>query len=411
MKSYNKIVGVVIMAISIVVTGVNGWLFMLSHEDGGRPYLVEINRIVLAMEERGLEGIDLSEYDYVTHVERYGGEDFYNTASDYVVREIEGVLYRFDYSMQTEPVQTRTIWIVNLALGLMALLVVTVLIYIRQKVLRPFEQLAEVPCELAKGNLTLPLPENKSRFFGRFIWGVDLLREHMEQQKQRELDLQREKKLLLLSLSHDIKTPVSAIKLYAKVLTKGLYSDREQWVGIAESIDGKADEIEGFVSEIIKASREDFLSLEVHMGECYLSGLIGKISHYYEEKLALVRTEFSIETYPDCLLKADMDRSVEVLQNIMENAIKYGDGREIGICISEEENYLLLAVRNSGCSLTEPELPHMFESFWRGSNTGNQAGSGLGLYICRQLMHKMGGEVFAERKEDGMTVTTVFEKA
>lgn len=69
----------------------------------------------------------------------------------------------------------------------------------------------------------MSVKEDKSRFFGRFIWGVDLLRENMEQQKQRELDLQRDKKMLLLSLSHDIKTPLSAIKLYSKALSKGLY--------------------------------------------------------------------------------------------------------------------------------------------------------------------------------------------
>ena len=55
-----------------------------------------------------------------------------------------------------------------------------------------------VPYELSRGNLTMPLLENKSRFFGRFIWGLDLLREHLEQQKQKELDLQRDKKTLVL---------------------------------------------------------------------------------------------------------------------------------------------------------------------------------------------------------------------
>lgn len=54
-----------------------------------------------------------------------------------------------------------------------------------------------------------------------------MLRENMEQQKERELNLQREKKMLLLSLSHDIKTPLSAIKLYSKALSKGLYTDKE----------------------------------------------------------------------------------------------------------------------------------------------------------------------------------------
>jgi signal transduction histidine kinase len=68
-------------------------------------------------------------------------------------------------------------------------------------------------------------------------------------------------------------------------------------------------------------------------------------------------------------------------------------------------------VRNSGCSLPDTELPHMFDSFWRGSNANSEKGSGLGLYICRQLMNKMNGEVFAVVQGDDMCVTAVFQKA
>ena len=75
------------------------------------------------------------------------------------------------------------------------------------------------------------------------------------------------------------------------------------------------------------------------------------------------------------------------------------------------DGYPLVTVRNSGCSLPDTELPHLFDSFWRGSNAQTEKGSGLGLYICRQLMHKMNGEIFAEIKDAEMCVTAVFEKA
>ena len=100
-----------------------------------------------------------------------------------------------------------------------------------------------------------------------------------------------------------------------------------------------------------------------------------------------------------------------MVQNIIENAIKYGDGHEIELVFSEEDDCKLLCVKNSGCTLSDAELPHIFESFWRGSNVGSNKGSGLGLYICRQLMLKMDGEVFAESKGDFMCVTIVFRKA
>lgn len=396
----------------IIFVAANLYLLQLDNRSEGRPYRVEISRLALQIENSGLESVDVSQCEYVKHIEKWeSSTGFFDTGSDYIIREIAGELYRFDYSVNSRDENAGYIWAVNLILGIMAAVVFLVLFFVRQKILRPFERLTDVPYELAKGNLTAPIKESKNRFFGRFIWGVDLLRENMEEQKQRELDLQKSKKTLILSISHDIKTPLSAIKLYAQALSKGLYDDKEKQYEIVENINAKADEIEGFVSQIINASREDFLNLELNMGEFYLSTLMNNITGYYREKLALIKTDFIVEEYADCLLKGDIDRGIEVLQNIIENAIKYGDGRSISIRIQEEDNCKLIQIKNSGCTLSDSELPHIFESFWRGSNSAHSKGSGLGLYICRQLMHKMGGEIFAQMKDGFMEVTVVFVEA
>ncbi|MBQ8787516.1 MAG: HAMP domain-containing histidine kinase [Oscillospiraceae bacterium] len=407
MKTFNRIFAVVTVLIIVVFVTAN-MILLTNNNDSDRPYLVEISRLVHKIENGSAP--DVSTCEYVTAVVEYG-DDFYNSDSDYVVREIKGELYRFEYTASSDSDDTKLIAIVNSSLGIMTVLIIAIMLYIRVKILKPFEQLTDVPYELSKGNLTAPVKETKNRFFGRFIWGVDMLRENMEQQKERELNLQKDKKMLLLSLSHDIKTPLSAIKLYSKALSKGLYDSKEKQLEIAESINAKADEIENYVSEIITASREDFLSLEVNMGEFYLSELVSKISIYYTEKLSLIKTDFIVGGYSDCLISGDIDRSIEVMQNIVENAIKYGDGKSIEISFSEDDGCVLVAVRNSGCTLPDTDLPHIFDSFWRGTNAEKEKGSGLGLYICRQLMHKMNGEIFAEIKDGFMCVTTVFGKA
>lgn len=327
-----------------------------------------------------------------------------------MIREIDGSLYRFDYDAKNNMENKKIRLAVNGILAVMSVMVFLVLLYVQEKILRPFEQLKSVPYELSKGNLTIPVRENKNPFFGKFLWGLDLLRENMEQQKQRELALQKEKKTILLSLSHDIKTPLSAIKLYAKALSKNLYSDTEKQRETAEKINDKADEIERYVSQIITASREDFLSLEVENGEFYLENLVQRIGEYYSEKLALIKTDFRIGAYQNCLLFGDLERSVEVLQNLMENAVKYGDGKRIDLLFSNEDEGVLVSVRNSGCTLPKSDLPHIFESFWRGRNSEKAEGSGLGLYICRQLMHKMNGDVFAEMNEGIIEIITIFRR-
>ncbi len=407
MKAFNRIFAAVILVLAVLWVAANIILSGDGLYPNGRPYRVEINRLVRQIETEG--HADLSGCQYVTNIERYG-ENFYNSESDYAVREINGKLYRFDYNAEDDSGRKRLLLTVNVILGITAVLVISVLVYVKFKILAPFEKLTDVPYELSKGNLTSPVKETKNHFFGRFIWGVDMLRENIEQQKSRELDLQREKKMLLLSLSHDIKTPLSVIKLYSKAFSKGLYKSAERQRQIVESIYAKADEIEGYVSQIVAASREDFLSLAVTAGEFYLSELVTKIKGYYGEKLSLAGTEFSVSKYADCILSGDFDRSIEVLQNVMENAVKYGDGRSGSIDFSEEDGCILVTVRNSGCTLADTCIPHIFESFWRGENAENIPGSGLGLYISRKLMRKMNGEIFAEIRDGFMYVTAVFPK-
>ena len=407
MKAFNRIFSAVTVAIILLFAVVN-MILAADKTDGSRPYRVEISRLVREIETNG--SADMSECVYVTTIERYG-EKFYSTDSDYVIYEINGELYRFDYRTNGDSNKVFLAGIVNAVLGAMAILFIAVMLYIKFAILVPFERLSNIPYELSKGNLTTPIKETKNRFFGNFLWGIDILRENIEQQKQRELEMQKEKKTLLLSLSHDIKTPLSVIKLYSAALSRNLYSDTEKQQKIAENITEKADEIEGYVSQIITASREEFLSLEVNIGEFYLSELVEKITGYYREKLALIKTDFNVGKYKNCLLSGDLNRSVEVLQNIMENAIKYGDGRRMELIFSEADECVQIAIMNGGCTLVKDDLPHIFESFWRGANTENIRGSGLGLYICRQLMRKMNGEIFAEIADDIITVTAVFAKA
>lgn len=367
---------------------------------------VEISRIVREIERTG-NIPDANNYRTISRIEKQtDGENFFESKSEYVIREVDGTLYRFEYIEGNQ--NNKKILYINIVLGVFSLVVLIILFYIRYSILKPFAQITELPYQLSKGNLTIPLKENKNRFFGKFLWGLDMLREKLEDSKQAELELKKEKKTMLLSLSHDIKTPLSAIKLYAKALSSGIYKEHKKQLEIYESINAKADEIEKLVSEIMRNETEDIIAFDVKNGEFYLSEVINSINEYYRDKLQ--NTNFVIDNYNDCMLNGDPDRLIEVLQNVMENAIKYGDGNTINIGFSDEEDCRIITVKNSGCTLEESETAHIFDSFYRGSNVGSKSGNGLGLYICRQLTKAMGGDVFAEIENGIMSVSVVCKK-
>lgn len=375
-------------------------------DDQDKAYKVDVVRAANEM-RRGttIENLDLSKYETLIAVQEYCENETCNYA--YEVEEVGGVLYQFAYQRGND---SGLVVVMNIFLGSMFVCTFFVLIFINQKIVKPFSAVSSLPKELAKGNLTVPIKEEKSKFFGRFLWGMDMLREKLEQDKVNELELVKEKKTLVLSLSHDIKTPLSAIELYTKALSNHLYDDEEKMQQAITGIANNTELIRQYVDEISKVSREDFLKLEVTCGEFYLTALMNQILDYYKDKMKQIHTDFIIEDVDNCLLYGDFDRSVEVIQNICENAIKYGDGKWIHISFSEEEGCKLITIKNGGCTLKEEELTNIFDSFYRGSNSENIQGSGLGLYICKELLHKMDGEVFGKICDNTFAITVVMRK-
>ena len=413
MKRYDQLILAVtgLLLLIFLVTNLSG--MQMQKEQRMREYRVEISRLQNEIEKSGGESIQTEEYQFIKKViakeDTESMETFLEGGnSDYVIRFINGTCYRVEYEASDTGNIKRAQQIWNTGMAVMALLITGILFFVRFRILRPFHILQEAPYELSKGNLSLGLKENKNRYFGKFVWGLNLLREHLEEQKEKELKLQKEKKTLILSISHDIKTPLSAIKLYARALSGNLYNTEEKLCEVAEGIQEKAIEIETFVAQITEASRSEILNMEVKQGEFYLDDLMKNLRDYYKEKLKLLQIEFEVGAFANTLVRGDLDRGIEVLQNMMENAIKYGDKQKITISVAEEEGCQLITVKNGGCQLPEQELPHIFDSFWRGSNVSRTEGSGLGLYICRQLMKKMDGDIFAVIEGDEIGVTAVF---
>lgn len=392
------------MAVFLLLTAVLN-IFLLGAKDNSEGiYRVEARR--LAGEIAGTGSYDLKKYPHITGV--FTGDDIYRCDEHYLIIEVGETLYRIEYTIENGQYG---ITAVNCVLGVLFLLVTGLLYYIRRHIIAPFDRLSDVPKELAKGNLAVTISEEKSRFFGEFTWGVNLLRESIENSRKKEIAMQKDKKLLLLSLSHDIKTPLSAIKLNAKALAKGLYKNEEKQRAAAESINTRADEIERFVSQLSKAVSEDFMSFEVTPGEAFLSAVITKIEARYAPQLAMSGTELVIQKMEDCILSCDPDRLAECLQNLMENAIKYGDGRRIEISFDKVDGCELITVANTGCTLETKELPQIFESFHRGNNARKVPGNGLGLFICRRLMGLMNGAVYADIREERFLITLVVKMA
>ena len=421
MKKYNFLMaGVLVLYVALAVC--TGWILHSQSGQMAMEYKVEINDL-MAMLSGGTtpEELPVQDCEYVKRVrflpaedvadqERqqvfFAGQNQYGTMTRplYIQDEWKGYLC-FDYRMPEK--ENGIVWYE----GILAVLCVTVLgilWYVRKQMLEPFLRLSNMPYELAKGHLQGELPESREKYFGKFIWGISMLRDTLQSARKRELRLTREKKTLILSISHDIKIPLSAIRLQARRIYEGLVTDEEERRACGRRIEQHADEIGHFVKKIMEASGDQIFSIEVENGEFYLKDYVNHIKEEYIPKCSRSMVDFQIAKYENHLLKGDMDRAVEVIENVLENALKYGDGRQIRISFYEEDYCQILEVFNTGDVVDRQEIPHLFDSFFRGSNAKGKDGNGLGLYICRQIMLKMGGDIFAQTRKDGMSFCLVF---
>lgn len=260
----------------------------------------------------------------------------------------------------------------------------------------PFNNLKSFAASVAAGNLDFPLPMKKENYFGAFTESFDLMREELKAARLGEFEANKSKKELVASLSHDIKTPVSTIKAYCELITvKSKETDTIQKVQI---IDEKADMIDHLISDMFHATLEDLTVLKINGKEemsTILKDMLEQMNHY--KKINIVTP------IPECLIFCDSLRLSQVIDNIINNSYKYA-GSKIEVSCSIEQDYLKIIIRDFGEGVEECDLPMVCEKFYRGKNSSNTSGSGLGLYLAKQFMEGMKGslDIYCEQ---GFVVT------
>lgn len=287
------------------------------------------------------------------------------------------------------------LWAVLLLL-LPAVPVLFCALYLNHAVLRPFRRMKAFARHIALGDLDFPLPMDKNHVFGAFTESFDIMRDQLREARAKEAAASQSKKELVASLSHDIKTPVASIKLTSELL---LVTETDEKVkDKLQTIYQKSDQIDRLITNMLQASLEDLGHLTVTPAEVASLTLEEIIR---DADYRLKAEPFSL---PGCLLLVDPFRMEQIIGNIFNNAYKYAD---TAITITSEitEDGLRLEFMDYGKGVPEEELPLLTGKFYRGTNSEQKAdGSGLGLYISRNLMERMNGIIECRNRDDGFSV-------
>ena len=309
-------------------------------------------------------------------------------------------------------------------------------IYVHKNIIAPFDNLKEFASKVAQGNLNEPLEMNKNNMFGAFTESFDIMREELAGSRKRELALQKKEKELVASLSHDLKTPVTGIKLAAELIqmrlsvkteageneeidnakdrtgenTTGniLFSKEEiQMLQTdAEGIRGKAEQIDTLLSDLFTATLDDLGEFKVNCRD-EESGILADMVKSFDDRGLVVSEEI-----PDVILHIDQKRMSQVIGNILSNSYKYANTR-IDISYRVAEHYLEMQIADHGPGVPASELDLITNKFYRGKDWEHtdKDGHGLGLYIAKTLMKRMDGDLIAESDGSGLAITLVLPLA
>ncbi|MCR5356222.1 MAG: HAMP domain-containing histidine kinase [Lachnospiraceae bacterium] len=288
--------------------------------------------------------------------------------------------------------------------------------YIDKSIITPFNNMKDFAGSIAEGKLDAPLEMDRNNMFGAFTESFDIMREELSASRKREIELQRRERELVASLSHDIKTPITGIKVTTELLKAQMErsatgtvllarennAPKEPSPWLTEKLDNiykKADQIDVLVSDLFSATLEDLDELKVSCTD-ESSEVIRDIIQKYDDRELVTLTDI-----PKVLIRVDVKRLSQVIGNIISNSYKYA-GTGIKVNCRQVDDYLQLNIKDSGPGVPDDELDLITNKFYRGKQWAGskEEGSGLGLYIAKTLMEKMDGELLASNDE-GLTVT------
>jgi len=274
--------------------------------------------------------------------------------------------------------------------------------YVQKNIIGPFKKMERFAGKVAEGNLNEPLMLEKNNMFGSFTESFDIMREELAASKDRELALQKKEQELVASLSHDLKTPVTGIKVTSELLKAKheMSGGDEEEITKLDNIYKKADEIDRLVTDLFSSTLENLGEFKVNCKD-ESSSVLGEIVSKHDDKGLIVSGNI-----PGVIINIDTKRMSQVVGNIIYNSYKYANTK-IDVEYKVIEDYLEMKIRDYGPGVPEDELDLITNKFYRGKKQqdSNADGSGLGLYIARILMEKMDGELIPSNQDKGFAVT------
>lgn len=295
---------------------------------------------------------------------------------------------------------------------LVGLVSVFMTVVVSRSIVRPLSTLRDAALSLKEGNLEpVPLPRSRNEL-GEVGTAFEEMRQRLKDTIQQMQQYEENRKMLLSHISHDLKTPITAIKGYIEGIMDGVANTPEKQEKYIRTVYAKADGMDRLIDELFLYSKLDLHKEEFHFARMDLRAFV---VHYMEDQ------HFEMEKRGIALavkagesplpVRADAEKLSRALGNMLDNSAKYmsmrgpdrSDPPAVSATLEARGGFARLTVEDNGPGIEAAALPHLFDRFYRAelSRSSETGGSGLGLAIVRQIVEEHGGKIEAANRPHG----------
>ncbi len=266
----------------------------------------------------------------------------------------------------------------------------------------PLINLGEAVRQITEGNLDFALEFDAYDEIGELSRNFEEMRIRLRQNEEQKLLADKNNKELISNISHDLKTPITAIKGYVEGIMDGVASSPEKIDKYIRTIYNKANDMDKLIDELTFYSKIDTNGIP------YNYKVISVVDFFTDcaKEVGLDMESMNIDFYfnnnvdMDTFIVADVEQMKRVVNNIISNSVKYMDKNDpkIGISLLDEGDFVRIDINDNGIGISSKDLPYIFDRFYRTdfSRNSSKGGSGIGLSIVRKIVEDHGGRIWAK---------------
>ena len=240
-----------------------------------------------------------------------------------------------------------------------------------------------------------------------FVSGlVCVLHDVTSQQKE-----ERERKQFVSNVSHELRTPLTSVKSYVEALTDGAWKDKEVAPRFLKVVQDETDRMIRMINDLLSLSRMDSGTAKLNLEYVNINELFNYILNRFDMIIKKEKNEdpnskhYSIVrhfTKQDLWVEIDTDKFTQVIDNIMNNAVKYSpDGGVITCRLVATDKHVILSISDQGLGIPRKDIGRIFDRFFRvdKARSRKQGGTGLGLAISKEVVNMLGGQIWVDSTE------------